>query len=85
MVRTTTPDERVRFDTVLDEHHWLGHCLVGETMRYVALSADGEWLAAVGFGAASLACQPRDRLNSPSYGVGGLSQRIFDDLLAAYL
>jgi predicted transposase YbfD/YdcC len=27
----------------------------------VALSADGEWLAAVGFGAASLACQPRDR------------------------
>ena len=26
----------VRFDTELDEHHWLGHRMVGETMRYVA-------------------------------------------------
>lgn len=46
---------------VLDEHHWLGHRLVGETMRYVALGPEGEWLAVLGFGASALACRPRDR------------------------
>ncbi|EQD70177.1 hypothetical protein B1B_05143, partial [mine drainage metagenome] len=56
-----TQDERVRFDEALDEHHWLGHRLVGETMRYVALGQDGEWLATLGFGAAALSCGPRDR------------------------
>ena len=29
-------------------------------MRYVALGRDGQWLAVVGFGAAALACKPRD-------------------------
>ena len=60
-VRPIRPDERVRFDVALDEHHWLGHRLVGETMRYVALGGDGEWLAVLGFGASALACKPRDR------------------------
>ena len=60
-VRPIRPDERDRFDVVLDEHHWLGRRLVGETMRYVALGPDGEWLAALGFGASALACKPRDR------------------------
>jgi len=60
-VRPILPGERVRFDESLDEHHWLGHHLVGETMRYVALGGDGQWLAVVGFGAAALACKPRDR------------------------
>lgn len=59
-VRPILPVERIRFDESLDEHHWLGHHLVGETMRYVALGGDGEWLAVVGFGAAALACKPRD-------------------------
>ncbi|MGH9089697.1 MAG: hypothetical protein ACRDYZ_16575 [Acidimicrobiales bacterium] len=31
--------DRQRFDAELDEHHWLGHRMVGETLRYVA--ADG--------------------------------------------
>src|SRR5680860_40599 len=60
-VRPIRPDERARFDLVLDEHHWLGRRLVGETMRYVASGRDGEWLAVLGFGAAALACRPRDR------------------------
>jgi len=60
-VRPILPGERVRLDESLDEHHWLGHHLVGETMRYVALGGDGQWLAVVGFGAAALACKPRDR------------------------
>ncbi len=61
IVRPVFACERARFDASLDEHHWLGHRLVGETMRYVALSADGEWLALLGFGACALACRPRDR------------------------
>lgn len=59
-VRPILADERVCFDEALDEHHWLGHHLVGETMRYVALGGDGQWLAVLGFGAAALACKPRD-------------------------
>lgn len=60
-VRPIRPDERARFDAALVEHHWLGHRLVGETMRYVASGPDGQWLAVLGFGAAALACGPRDR------------------------
>lgn len=59
-VRPIVAGERARFDGALDEHHWLGHALVGETMRYVAVDSSGEWLALVGFGAAALACKPRD-------------------------
>lgn len=53
-------EERARFDDELDGHHWLGHQLVGETMRYVAVGPAGEWVALLGFGAASLSCRPRD-------------------------
>lgn len=53
-------EERSRFDAALDEHHWLGHRLFGETMRYVAASGDGTWLAVVGFGSAAFSCRPRD-------------------------
>ena len=60
-VRPIRADERARFDATLDEHHWLGRRLVGETMRYVALGPEDEWLAVLGFGAAALACKPRDR------------------------
>lgn len=53
-------DERARFDAALDEHHWLGHRLVGATVRHVAVAADGTWLAVLGYGAAALSCRPRD-------------------------
>ncbi len=51
----------VRFDTELDEHHWLGHRMVGETMRYVAKDSSGEWVALLGFASPALSCGPRDR------------------------
>ena len=60
VVRPIEPDERRRFDEALDRYHWLGHHLVGETMRYVASAPDGTWVALVGFGAAALSCRPRD-------------------------
>jgi len=61
-VRPIEPGERQRFDEELDRHHWLGHNLVGETMRHVAIGPDGVWVALVGFGAAALACRPREEL-----------------------
>ena len=50
-----------RFDAELDEHHWLGHRMVGETMRYVATDSSGEWVALLGFASPALSCGPRDR------------------------
>ena len=44
-VRPIRPEERARFDEELDEHHWLGHHLVGETMRHVAVGPDDSWVA----------------------------------------
>ena len=35
--------------------------MVGETMRYVAMDAFGEWVALVGFASPALSCGPRDR------------------------
>lgn len=60
IVRPISASERGAFDACLDEHHWLGHRLVGETMRYVATESDGRWVALLGFGAAALSCRPRD-------------------------
>jgi predicted transposase YbfD/YdcC len=52
--------DQARFDAELDEHHWLGHRMVGETMRYVATDQHGEWIALVGFASPALSCKPRD-------------------------
>ncbi len=35
--------------------------MVGETLRYVATDASGEWVALVGFASPALSCGPRDR------------------------
>jgi hypothetical protein len=53
--------DRNRFDAQLDEHHWLGHRMVGGSMRYAALDANGEWVALLGFASPALSCGPRDR------------------------
>ena len=60
MVRPIERGEVGRFNLELDRHHWLGHRLVGETMRYVAIE-DGRWVALVGFGSAAYQCRARDR------------------------
>jgi hypothetical protein len=60
VVRPVGRDEVDRFNACLDEHHWLGHRIVGETLRYVATERD-QWVAVLGFGSAALACAPRDR------------------------
>ena len=59
-VRPIARDEVGRFNAELDAHHWLGHRLTGQVMRYVAV-LDGQWVALVGFGSAALTCAARDR------------------------
>ena len=59
VVRPIFVDEVGRFNAVLREHHWLGHRLTGQVLRYVAV-LDGEWVAVVGFGSAVLSCRARD-------------------------
>ncbi|MGH8899409.1 MAG: Druantia anti-phage system protein DruA [Egibacteraceae bacterium] len=59
-VRPVRRDEVGRFNAELDARHWLGHRIVGETMRCVATERD-RWVALVGLGSAALACAPRDR------------------------
>ena len=60
IVRPVRGDEVNRFNDLLDEHHWLGHNLVGEVMRYIALE-DERVVAVVGFGSAALSLGVRDR------------------------
>ncbi|MGH9208922.1 MAG: Druantia anti-phage system protein DruA, partial [Acidimicrobiales bacterium] len=59
MVRPIFADEVGRFNAALKEHHWLGHRLTGQVLRYVAV-LDGEWVAVAGFGSAVLSCRARD-------------------------
>jgi hypothetical protein len=60
VVRPVDPGEIDRFDTLLDEHHWLGRGLIGETLRHIA-EIDGTWVALVGYGSAALTVSARDR------------------------
>ena len=59
-VRPVVASEIGRFDALLDEHHWLGRGLVGETLRHIAV-IDGEWIGLVGYGSPGLTCSARDR------------------------
>ena len=59
-MRLVRADEVVRFNALLDEHHFLGHHLFGRVLRYVATIED-EWVALVGFGSAALSVTARDR------------------------
>lgn len=60
-VRLIAPQERLRWDALMQAHHYLGGGrLVGKSLRYVA-EAQGEWLALMGWAGAALKCAPRDR------------------------
>jgi len=59
VVRPVVASEISRFDALLDEHHWLGRGLVGETLRHITV-VDGEWVGLVGYGSPALPCSARD-------------------------
>jgi hypothetical protein len=60
-VRPICADEVAAFNAALDAHHWLGHRLTGQVMRYVA-ELDGQQVALIGFGSAALSCSARDKM-----------------------
>ena len=60
-VRPIPRHERLRWDSLMRQHHYLGlKALVGESIRYVA-TYKGQWLALLSWSAAALNCKVRDR------------------------
>ncbi|MDX2464915.1 MAG: DUF4338 domain-containing protein [Porticoccus sp.] len=60
MLQPVEQTEQVRFQSLLDEHHYLGALpKIGHTLWYVA-SFRGEWLALLSFSAAARKCAVRD-------------------------
>jgi Domain of unknown function (DUF4338)/DDE_Tnp_1-associated/Transposase DDE domain len=61
VVRLVHPGEGAQWDRLMRAHHYLGfRGWVGESLRYVA-EIQGRWLALLGWCAAALKCQARDR------------------------
>ena len=60
-VRLATPEERLLWDALMDEHHYLGfRRLAGRGLRYVA-TFDGRWLGLAAWQNGAFKCAPRDR------------------------
>lgn len=60
-VRLARPDERRRWDALMDRHHYLGfRQFAGRGLRHVALWC-GWWLALMGWQSGAFKCAPRDR------------------------
>ena len=61
VVRLARPEERLRWDGLMDAHHYLGFKqFAGRGLRYVA-EWRGEWLALLGWQTGLFQCRPRDR------------------------
>ena len=61
VVRLARPEERLRWDELMDTHHELGFKqFAGRGLRYVA-EWRGQWLALVGWQTGVFQCRPRDR------------------------
>lgn len=59
-VRLIKPEERVRWDELICQHHYLKNAqMVGEQLRYV-VEYDGQWLALLGWSAAAYHLKHRD-------------------------
>ena len=61
-VRLVLPGERIRWNKLVREHHYLQNALlVGEQLCYVVTDAKGNWLALLGWSAAALHLKARDQ------------------------
>ena len=61
VVRPARADERIKWDALMDRHHYLGFKrFAGRGLRYVA-EWRGRWVALAGWQVAALKCAPRDR------------------------
>jgi hypothetical protein len=62
VVRVILPEERERWDQLIEEHHYLGRGrLIGESLRYISVYQD-QWLALLGWASAALHGGARDKL-----------------------
>ena len=60
-VRPILPEEKSRWDELMEAHHYLGfNKLIGEGIRYVATYRN-YWLALLGWASPALCCGPRDK------------------------
>lgn len=60
-----TKSERLRWDRLIDEKHYLrNHRMVGEQLRYVAIDGTGKWVALLGW------CAACDRLSGREEWIG---------------
>ena len=60
--RLDTPEQRVRVQALLEQHHYLGGVqAVGEQIHYAVSDAQGEWVAVLIFAAAAKHLRPRDQ------------------------
>ncbi len=60
-VRPVRPSEEQRYQTLMQEHHYLGSLpKISETLWYVAIWRD-HWVALLSFSASALKCAARDR------------------------
>ena len=60
-IRLALPEERIRWDRLMREHHGLGFLrFVGRGLRYVAVPGT-LWVGLAGWQAGALKCRPRDR------------------------
>lgn len=61
IVRPVLRSEEEKWNQLMSSHHYLGFSsLLGEQMKYVGV-LNGQWVALLGWGAAALACDARDR------------------------
>ena len=60
-VRLARPDERIRRDRLMDQHHYLGFKRIADHgIRYV-FDWRGQWVGLVGWQSGAFKCRPRDR------------------------
>ena len=63
-VRLARPDERIRWDRLMDQHHYLGFKrFAGRGLRYV-FEWRGRWVGLVGWQSGAFKCRARDRWTS---------------------
>lgn len=61
-IRPIDPSEHAQWEKLMDEHHYLGfNGVFGERIQYVAIDAEGNWLALLCWSCASLRCEARDK------------------------
>ena len=60
-VRLARPDERIRWDALMDQHHYLGFKrFPGRGLRYV-FEWRGQWVGLADWQSGAFKCRPRDR------------------------